>query len=41
MTPLVLLNGADYWSVFDKHQLDVLAMGSLTLRGYGINAVTA
>lgn len=41
MAPLVLLNGADFWSVFDKHQLDALAMGSLTLRGYGINAIIA
>jgi hypothetical protein len=41
IVPLVLLNGADYWSVFDKHQLDALTMGSLSLRSYGINAVTA
>ncbi|HEV8482040.1 MAG TPA: DUF4386 domain-containing protein [Blastocatellia bacterium] len=41
MVPLVLLNGADYWSVFDKHQMDALTMGSLSLRSYGINAVWA
>ena len=41
MAPLVLLNGATFWSVFDKQQLDALAMGSLTLRGYGINAIIA
>ena len=41
IAPLVLLNGADYWSAFDKHQVDALAMGSLTLRANGINAVTA
>jgi len=39
--PLVLLNGADYWSAFDKHQLDALAMGFLSLNRYGINAVMA
>lgn len=41
IVPLVLLNGADYWSVFDKHQLDALTMGSLSLRSYGVNAITA
>ncbi len=41
IAPLVLLNGADYWSAFDKHQLDALTMGFLSLRSYGINAVTA
>ena len=41
IAPLVLLNGADYWSVFDKHQLDAMTMGFLSLRSYGINAVTA
>jgi hypothetical protein len=41
IAPLVLLNGADYWSVFDKHQLDALTMGALSLRSYGIDAVTA
>lgn len=41
IAPLVLLNGAEYWSAFDKPQLDALAMGSLNLRGYGVSAVTA
>ena len=41
IVPLVLLNGADYWSVFDKHQLDALTMGFLSLRSYGVSAVTA
>jgi Domain of unknown function (DUF4386) len=41
IAPLVLLNGADYWAAFDKHQLDALTMGFLSLRNYGINAVTA
>ena len=39
MVPLVLLNGADYWSVFDKHHLDALTVGSLSLRSYGVNAI--
>jgi len=38
IAPLVLLSGADYLSVFDKRQLDALAMGFLSLRGYGIRA---
>ena len=41
IVPLVLLNGADYWAVFDKPQLDALTMGALTLRSYGINAIWA
>ncbi len=41
IAPLVLSNGADYWSAFDKHQLDALTMGFLSLRSYGINAVMA
>jgi len=41
IAPLVLLNRADYWSAFDKHQLDALTMGFLSLRSYGISAVTA
>ena len=41
IAPLVLLNGADYWSVFDKRQLEALTMGVLSLRTYGIDAVTA
>jgi hypothetical protein len=41
IAPLILLSGADYLSVFDKRQLDALAMGFLSLRGYGIRAVMA
>jgi hypothetical protein len=41
IAPLILSNGADYWSAFDKHQLDALTMGFLSLRIYGINAVMA
>lgn len=41
MVPLVLVKGTDYWSAFDKHQLDALTTGSLTMRSYGVNAVTA
>ena len=41
IAPLVLLNGAAYWSAFDKHQLDALTMGFLSMRSYGIDAVTA
>jgi Domain of unknown function (DUF4386) len=41
IAPLVLANGADYWSAFDQHQLDALTMGFLRLRGYGTDAVTA
>lgn len=41
LAPLVLLNGADYWSSFDKGQLDALTMGFLNLNSYGINAVMA
>jgi len=33
IAPLVLLSGADYLSVFEKRQLDALALGVLTLRG--------
>ena len=39
--PLVLLSGADYLAAFDKRQLDALAMGFLTLRGYGLGAQMA
>ncbi len=39
MAPLILLSGADYLSVFDQRQLDALAIGSLTLRSYGVLAV--
>jgi hypothetical protein len=41
IAPLVLLNGASYWSAFDRPQLEALALGSLTLRGQGIGAVSA
>jgi hypothetical protein len=41
IAPLVLLNGADYWSAFDKPQLDAVTMGFLSLNSYGINAVMA
>ncbi len=39
--PLVLSNGADYWSAFDKHQLDAMTMGFLSLQSYGTSAVMA
>jgi hypothetical protein len=41
IAPLVLSNGAAYWSAFDKHQLDALTMGFLSMRSYSIDAVTA
>jgi Domain of unknown function (DUF4386) len=41
LAPLVLSNGADYWSAFDKHQLDAMAMGFLGLQSYGTSAVMA
>ncbi len=41
IAPLVLLSGADYLSVFDKRQLDALAMAFLNLRAYGVTAVMA
>jgi len=41
MAPLVLLSGAEYLSVFDKNQLNALALGFLELRGYGIRAQMA
>jgi Domain of unknown function (DUF4386) len=41
MAPLVLLSGAEYLSVFDKNQLDALALGFLELRGYGIRVQMA
>jgi hypothetical protein len=37
--PIVLTSGANYLSAFDKHQLDVLTLGSLGLRSQGIRAV--
>lgn len=41
IAPLVLLNGSGDWSAFDKHQLDALALGFLSLRGQGIGAMSA
>lgn len=41
LAPLVLSNGADYWSAFDKHQLDAMVMGFLSLQSYGTSAVMA
>jgi len=41
IAPLILISGADYLSVFDKPQLDALAMAFLNLRGYGVKAVMA
>jgi hypothetical protein len=41
IAPLVLLSGADYLSVFEKRQLDALALGILTLRGRATIALGA
>jgi hypothetical protein len=41
IAPLVLLSGGKYWSAFDRPQLEALALGSLTLRGQGIGAISA
>jgi hypothetical protein len=41
MAPLVLSNGADYWSAFDQQQLDAMTMGFLRLKSYGTHAVMA
>lgn len=41
IAPLVLLNGAGYWSAFEKQQLEALALGFLTLRGQGMGALSA
>lgn len=41
LAPLVLSNGADYWSAFDKQQLDAMTMGFLSLQSYGTKAVMA
>ena len=40
LAPLVVLNGASYWSTFDKPQLDALAQGFLSLRSQGIGALS-
>ena len=41
LAPLVLNNGAEYWSAFDKQQLNAMTMGFLSLQDYGTSAVTA
>ncbi len=41
LAPLVLNNGAEYWSAFDKHQLDAMTMGFLSLQNYGTSAIMA
>jgi hypothetical protein len=41
LAPLVLSNGAGYWSAFDKHQLEAMVMGCLSLQSYGTSAVMA
>lgn len=41
LAPLVLLNGSSYWSVFDRAQLEALALGSLSLFGRGVSAMSA
>ncbi len=41
LAPLVLSNGAEYWSAFDKRQLDAMTMGFLSLQSYGTSAVMA
>ncbi len=38
--PLLLLNGADYWSAFTKQQLDALALGFLRLHSSGATVAT-
>lgn len=40
LAPLVVLNGASYWSAFDKAQLNALAQGFLSLRSQGIGALS-
>jgi len=37
IAPLILVSGADFLSVFDKHQLDALAYFFIRLHGEGIN----
>lgn len=41
LAPRVLLNGSSYWSVFDKAQLDALALGLLGLSSRGVDAMSA
>jgi len=38
IAPLILLSGDEYLSVFDKGQLDAMALAFLNVRGYGIKA---
>ena len=41
LAPRVLLSGGSYWSVFDKPQLDALALGCLGLSSRGVGAMSA
>lgn len=41
IAPRVLLNGASYWSAFDKAQLEALAQGFLGLSSRGVDAMSA
>ena len=41
LAPRVLLNGASYWSAFDKPQLEALALGFLGLSSRGVDAMSA
>jgi hypothetical protein len=41
IAPRVLLNGSSYWSVFDKSQLEALALGCLGLSSRGVGAMSA
>src|SRR5258708_10259905 len=41
IAPLILLGGANFLAVFEKHQLDALAMASLSLRSHGMFAASA
>jgi hypothetical protein len=40
MAPRVVLSGAGYWSVFEKAQLDALALGLLNLRSQAIGGLS-
>ena len=41
LVPRVLLNGSNYWSVYNKPQLDALALGFLGLSSRGVDAMSA
>lgn len=41
LAPTALLNGSSTWAVFDKPQLDALALGSLGLLSRGVGAMSA